>query len=70
MPQARRFSELGVTADAPLEPLEPIGQLVRASAAASVPQSPPGVVPEEAGAPPAAATDSTAATGTSNARQA
>jgi DNA recombination protein RmuC len=75
MPQARRFSELGVTGDAPLEPLEPIGQLVRASAAASVAQSPPGVVPEEAATPSGAVTDSTAttstaATGTSNARQA
>ena len=29
LPQARRFSELGVTADAPLAELEPIGQLVR-----------------------------------------
>src|SRR5262249_18053415 len=29
LPQARRFGELGVTADAPLPPLEPIGQLVR-----------------------------------------
>src|SRR5205814_6493164 len=29
LPQARRFSELGVTADAPLAPLEPIGQLAR-----------------------------------------
>jgi DNA recombination protein RmuC len=29
MPQARRFVELGVTADAPLAPLEPVGQLAR-----------------------------------------
>jgi DNA recombination protein RmuC len=29
LPQARRFSDLGVTADAPLAPPEPIGQLVR-----------------------------------------
>jgi DNA recombination protein RmuC len=29
MPQARRFPELGVTADAPPSPLEPVGQLVR-----------------------------------------
>jgi DNA recombination protein RmuC len=29
LPQARRFSELGVTADAPLAQLEPIGQLAR-----------------------------------------
>ena len=33
LPQARRFNELGVTADAPLTPLEPIGQLVRNRAA-------------------------------------
>ena len=31
LPQARRFHDLGVTADAPLAPLEPIGQLVRSS---------------------------------------
>jgi len=31
LPQARRFGELGVTADAPLAALEPIGQLVRSS---------------------------------------
>jgi DNA recombination protein RmuC len=31
LPQARRFSELGVTADAPLPTLEPVGQLVRSS---------------------------------------
>jgi DNA recombination protein RmuC len=35
LPQARRFSELGVTADAPLPALEPVGQLVRSSGAAS-----------------------------------
>jgi DNA recombination protein RmuC len=35
LPQARRFGELGVTADAPLSPLEPIGQLVRNSGAPS-----------------------------------
>ena len=33
LPQARRFNELGVTADAPLAPLEPVGQLVRSTAA-------------------------------------
>jgi DNA recombination protein RmuC len=32
LPQARRFGELGVTAEAPLAPLEPIGQLVRSCA--------------------------------------
>src|SRR5690349_7103782 len=35
LPQARRFGELGVTADAPLAPLEPIGQLVRTSGSPS-----------------------------------
>ena len=35
LPQARRFHELGVTADAPLAPLEPVGQLVRGSGAPS-----------------------------------
>ena len=35
LPQARRFNDLGVTADAPLAPLEPVGQLVRSTAAAS-----------------------------------
>ncbi|HVN44108.1 MAG TPA: DNA recombination protein RmuC [Steroidobacteraceae bacterium] len=29
LPQARRLGELGVTTDAPLAPLEPVGQLVR-----------------------------------------
>ena len=33
MPKARRFNELGVTADAPAPGLEPIGQLVQAAAA-------------------------------------
>ena len=33
LPQARRFPELGVTADAPLAPPEPVGQLVRGSGA-------------------------------------
>ncbi|HYB31841.1 MAG TPA: DNA recombination protein RmuC [Steroidobacteraceae bacterium] len=40
LPQARRFNDLGVTADAPLAPPEPIAQLVRSSgtpAAASPP---------------------------------
>jgi len=40
LPQARRFGELGVTADAPLAPLEPIGQLVRNTGAPSVAESP------------------------------
>lgn len=54
LPQARRFNELGVTADAPLTPPEPIGQLVR--------NAPP--APE----PPAA--EPSAAPGASNARKA
>lgn len=32
MPQARRFTELGVTSDAPLAQLEPVGQLARKAA--------------------------------------
>jgi len=61
LPQARRFSELGVTADAPLPELEPIVQLARSpggpsAAAASEEQTPDGAQP--------------AGTGASNARQA
>ncbi|TLY67013.1 MAG: DNA recombination protein RmuC [Gammaproteobacteria bacterium] len=45
LPQARRFGELGVTADAPLPELEPIVQLTRSpggpSAAARPTASPP-----------------------------
>jgi DNA recombination protein RmuC len=42
LPQARRFPELGVTADAPLETLEPIEQLARKTAGiASVESGPP-----------------------------
>ena len=40
LPQARRFADLGVTADAPLAPLEPIGQLVRNPAAAGAAEAP------------------------------
>ena len=58
LPQARRFGELGVTADAPLAPLEPIGQLVRNTGAPSAadpsapaaPSSPPGATPGDAAA--------------------
>jgi DNA recombination protein RmuC len=39
MPQARRFNELGVTADAPLPTLEPVGQLAR-KAAGAAPEKP------------------------------
>ncbi len=45
LPQARRFHDLGVTADAPLAPLEPVGQLVRGSSA-------PGAAEVRAVAPP------------------
>jgi len=43
LPQARRFGELGVTADEPLPTLEPIGQLVRTTGAPSAaePAAPP-----------------------------
>src|SRR2546423_15705443 len=47
LPQARRFSELGVTADAPLAELEPIGQLARN------PGTPTVAEPPAAGDPPA-----------------
>jgi DNA recombination protein RmuC len=57
LPQARRFGELGVTADAPLAPLEPIGQLVRntgapsaAEPSAPAPSSPSGATPGDAAA--------------------
>ena len=79
MPQARRFGELGVTGDAPLAPLEPIGQLVRSTgapsaadpssaAAADEIEPPPGTAPGPAAGGPAAGGSAT--TGTSNARQA
>jgi DNA recombination protein RmuC len=44
LPQARRFVELGVTAEAPLAPLEPIDQLVRG--AATAPAAEPPAAPE------------------------
>jgi DNA recombination protein RmuC len=40
LPQARRFVELGVTTDAPLPVLEPIGQLVRNTGAPSAAEPP------------------------------
>jgi DNA recombination protein RmuC len=70
LPQARRFGELGVTGDAPLEPPEPIGQLVRASSIPGAAQPTPGAAPDDAGTPPGTAAGSTTATGTGNARQA
>ena len=46
MPQARRFHDLGVTADAPTPALEPIGQLVRSSGAPSVAETPAVAAPD------------------------
>ena len=66
LPQARRFADLGVTADAPLAPLEPIGQLVRNPAAAGAAEAP-------ATAPAGAASGESepgGTAGTGNARQA
>lgn len=40
LPQARRFPELGVTSDAPLPPLEPVGELARKTGAVSGVDSP------------------------------
>jgi hypothetical protein len=52
LPQARRFTELGVTADDPLPQLEPVAQLARnAGPAASIEPAPaegddkPGTLP-------------------------
>jgi DNA recombination protein RmuC len=53
LPQARRFSELGVTADAALAELEPIAQLARNSGAPSAAE-PPGGAPSGTGAAPGA----------------
>ena len=69
LPQARRFSELGVTADAPLTELEPIGQLARN------PGTPTVAEPPAEAEPPAAAEGSAGgkpagSAGTSNARKA
>jgi DNA recombination protein RmuC len=52
LPQARRFGELGVTADAPLAPLEPIGQLVRNTGAPSVAESPASPTASPSGSTP------------------
>ena len=52
LPQARRFGELGVTADEPLPTLEPIGQLVRSTGAPSAaePAAPAAPPPGDAAA--------------------
>ena len=64
LPQARRFRELGVTADAPLAELEPIGQLARNPGTPTVAEPPAGTEPPAAGDPPAGSA------GASNARKA
>ena len=63
LPQARRFSELGVTADAPLAELEPIGQLVR-NPGTPTEAEPPATADGPAGVKPAGSA------GASNARKA
>jgi DNA recombination protein RmuC len=60
LPQARRFNDLGVTADAPLAPLEPVGQLVRSTGAPSAAEATPSVPPDS---------DSTGAPGASHVRK-
>jgi DNA recombination protein RmuC len=55
LPQARRFSELGVTADAPLAQLEPIGQLARNPGTPTVAEPPAEAELPAAAEPPAAA---------------
>ncbi|TLY73329.1 MAG: DNA recombination protein RmuC [Gammaproteobacteria bacterium] len=64
LPQARRFRELGVTADAPLAELEPIGQLARNPGTPTAAEPPAGTEPPAAGDPPAGSA------GASNARKA
>jgi DNA recombination protein RmuC len=75
LPQARRFSELGVTADAPLAQLEPIGQLARNPGTPTVAEPPTEAELPTAAEPPAAAEGSAGAkpagsAGASNARKA
>ena len=64
LPQARRFSELGVTADAPLAQLEPIGQLARN------PGTPTAADPPAAAEQPATVEPPAGTAGASNARKA
>ena len=64
LPQARRFSELGVTADAPLAELEPIGQLARNPGTPTVAEPPTEAELPGAAEPPAGSA------GASNARKA
>ncbi len=69
LPQARRFSELGVTADAPLAELEPIGQLARNPGTPTVAESPTEAEPPTAMEGPAGVKP-TGSAGASNARKA
>jgi DNA recombination protein RmuC len=46
LPQARRFADLGVTADGPLAAPEPVGQLVRGSGAAAAADAAPEGAPD------------------------
>jgi DNA recombination protein RmuC len=66
LPQARRFNELGVTAEAPLATLEPVGQLVRGTGAASAAET--AAPPDADTAAPAA--DPAPAPGATHVRQA
>jgi DNA recombination protein RmuC len=68
LPQARRFGDLGVTADAPLAALEPIGQLVRNPGAPGAAKPPAAAAPAPGGTPAAGEPGSPAGAG--NARQA
>ena len=75
LPQARRFGELGVTADAPLAALEPVGQLVRSTGtpSAAEPPAPQPVAPCAADGPQGSTSSGTQPAGppgASNARQA
>jgi DNA recombination protein RmuC len=69
LPQARRFSELGVTADAPLAQLEPIGQLARNPGTPTVAEPPTAAEPPAAPEGPAGVKPAGSA-GASNARKA
>jgi DNA recombination protein RmuC len=61
LPQARRFPELGVTADAPLAQLEPVAQLARNSSAVAAVEPPaPDTDTPEASAPEASAPEASA----------
>jgi DNA recombination protein RmuC len=69
LPQARRFGELGVTAEEPLPALEPIGQLVRSTGTPAAPEG--GSDPGGAGGErPDDTAPSDDTSGTGNARQA